>query len=38
MSLHIKIMFFFSGIEDGVIAILHGHKKFWNDKIRTFIE
>ena len=37
MSLHIQIMFFFSGIEDRVIAIL-GHKKFWNDKIRTFIE
>lgn len=23
---------FFSGIEDRVIAVLYGHKKFWNGK------
>lgn len=39
MSLYIKIMFFFNGIEDrGVIAVLHGRKKFWNGKVRKSIQ
>ena len=32
-------MFFFNGIEDrGVIAVLQGHKKFWNGTVRKSIQ